>query len=278
MPTARAVFWIATLGALALVARTFWLGPLPLAVPVTAMLGYLALLTLGVILPRWEMFADVVEGAEPGRNMVALTFDDGPDEHSTRRVLETLDRYRAKATFFVIGRKAEQLPELMRAIIDAGHELGIHGYAHSRLTAFRSGAFIDTDLRRARSVLSPYVAGKVLWFRPPVGHVTLRIGQLAKKHELKIVCWTVRALDGLPGVNPDKVAKRVCRNLEDGGIVALHDAHERKHGTPAGVLALEEILEYIHSRGWRSVTLFELLQGAEPSATGSSMVNLAPSP
>lgn len=267
MPTARAVFWIATFGALALLARTFWLGPLPLTVPVVAMFGYLALLTLGVILPRWQMFADVVEGAEPGRNVVALTFDDGPNEDSTRRVLEILARHRAKATFFVIGRKAEQAPDVIREIVDAGHELGIHGYAHSRLTAFRSEKFIDTDLQRADRVLSSYVDGKIQWFRPPVGHVTLRIGQLAKKHQLKIVCWTVRALDGLPGVDPNKVAKRVCRNLDDGGIVALHDAHEHKHGTPAGVLALEEILEYIRSRGWRAVTLLELLQGSEPSAT-----------
>lgn len=276
MPTARAVFWIATLGALALVARVFWLGPLPLTIPLLAMAGYVALLTLGVVLPRWGMFADVVEGAEPGRNVVALTFDDGPNEPSTLRVLETLARYEAKATFFVIGRKAAQAPEVMRAIVDAGHELGIHGYAHSRLTAFRSEAFIDADLRRARDAISPYVNGKILWFRPPVGHVTLRIGKLAKQHGLKIVCWTVRALDGLPGVDPDKVAKRVCRNLEDGGIVALHDAHERKHGTPAGVLALEEILEYIRSRGWRAVTLLELLQGADPPRTDAAPGSLTP--
>lgn len=261
MPTARATFWIATVGALALVVRVFWLGPLPLAVPALAMFGYLSLIAVGIVFPRLGMFADVIEGAEPGRHLVALTFDDGPGAQSTPRVLELLARHEAKATFFVIGEKAEQAPELIRAIVEAGHELGIHGYSHSRLTAFRAESFIDADLRRAKKVLAEHVDREIVWFRPPVGHVTLRIGQVAKKLGLKLVCWTVRALDGLPGRHPEKVAERVCRNLEDGGIVALHDGFERNDGIPAGVLALEEILEYVGSRGWRAVTLSELLLG-----------------
>jgi peptidoglycan/xylan/chitin deacetylase (PgdA/CDA1 family) len=85
---------------------------------------------------------------------------------------------------------------------------------------------------------------------------------VAKKLGLRIVCWTVRAFDGLPGVDPEKVARRVCGNLEDGGVIALHDAFERSDGIPAGVAALPQILEYIHARGWRAVTLSELFSGS----------------
>ncbi|HMA91083.1 MAG TPA: polysaccharide deacetylase family protein [Polyangiaceae bacterium] len=261
MPTARAVFWIATVGAFALIVRVFWLGPIPAIVPLLALSFYVTLLSLGVVFPSWGMFADVIEGAQPGRKLVALTFDDGPSQESTPRVLEILAQHGAKATFFVIGRKAEQAPELVRAIVDAGHELGLHGYTHSRLTAFRSESFIQSDLTRARQVLAPHVQAEIRWFRPPIGHVTVRVGRVAKRMGLNIVCWTVRGLDGLPGVAPARVVKRVRGRLKDGGIVALHDAHERKQGVPAGVAALESILQQIEHEGWRAGTLTELLQG-----------------
>jgi peptidoglycan-N-acetylglucosamine deacetylase len=272
MPTARAIFWAATFGAIALAIRSFWLGPVPLAVPFVAMILYLVILGLGVVFPRWGMFADVIEGAQPGRQVVAITFDDGPDLETTPMVLELLERYRAKATFFVIGKKAEQHPQLIRAIVDAGHELGLHGYSHSRLTAFREEAFILSDLTRALEILAPYVPGPMRWFRPPIGHVTLRIGRVAKKLGLRIVCWTVRGLDGLPGVEPSRVAQRVHDGLEDGGIVALHEAHERVGGIPAGVAALDGILHDIEACGWRVVTLTELLQDSANAGTSTTSI------
>jgi len=275
MPTARAVFWAATLGALALAVRTFWLGPVPLAVPAVAMMSYLILLCLGIVFPRWGMFADVVEGAEPGRGLVALTFDDGPDPETTPHVLEQLERHRAKATFFVIGRKAEQHPHLIRSIVEAGHELGLHGFSHSRLTAFRHETYIETDLNRAKAVLAPHSPKKLRWFRPPIGHVTLRVGRVAKRHGLAIVCWTVRCLDGLPGVEPSKVVERVRDHLEDGGIVALHEAFERSAGVPAGVVALPEILQGISARGWRAVTLSELFDGVDGTAVEATAATIA---
>lgn len=268
MPTARAIFWAATFGAVALVVRSFWLGPVPLVVPLVTLHLYLLILGLGIVFPRWGMFADVIEAAEPGRNVIALTFDDGPDDTTTPMVLSLLERHQAKATFFVIGRKAEASPHLIRAIVDAGHELGLHGYSHSRLTAFRDERYIERDLLRAKEVLAAYAPNPIRWFRPPIGHVTLRIGRVAKRLGLKIVCWTVRGLDGLPGAVPEKVARRVRYGLNDGGIVALHEAYERISGTPAGVLALEGILLEIRARGWRAVTLTELLEGPEGEVPG----------
>src|SRR5512133_1050757 len=106
MPTARAVFWIATVGAFALIVRVFWLGPIPAIVPLFALSFYVTFLLLGVVFPRWGMFADVIEGAQPGRKVVALPFDEGPSQARTPRVLEILAEHGAKATFFVRGRKA----------------------------------------------------------------------------------------------------------------------------------------------------------------------------
>lgn len=261
MPTARALFWATTIGAFALVIRTFWLGPLPLYVPSLVMVLYLVMIGLGIVYPRWGMFADVVEAAEPGRKLVGLTFDDGPDPEATPKVLDLLEQHGAKATFFVIGKKAEQHPDLLAKIVGRGHELGLHGYEHSRITAFCSQRFIETDLKRASEILQRYAAAPVRWFRPPIGHVTLRIGHVAQRLGLTIVCWTVRGLDGLSSAEPARVARRVCQGLEDGAIIALHEAFERHAGVTAGVAALESILTEMDARGLRSVTLTELLVG-----------------
>jgi peptidoglycan/xylan/chitin deacetylase (PgdA/CDA1 family) len=224
------------------------------------MFAYVLIIILGYIFPRWGMFADVIDEALPGRQLVALTFDDGPDESSTPYVLETLAKYEAKATFFLIGRKAEKQPRLVASMIEQGHEVGYHGYSHSRLTAFRSAAWMKEDLKKARDVLSPWVPNDTRWFRPPIGHVTPRLAAVARELGFVILCWTIRGLDGLPGVSKARVVRRVIPQLRDGAIIALHDAFETESGVPAGAEALSEILDAIKNAGLRSVTLSELLK------------------
>lgn len=262
MPFARILFWVATSGALALFVRSFWLGPVPLPLAASAMFFYVTLVFLGYIFPSWGMFADVIDEALPGRNLVALTFDDGPDESSTPAVLELLARYNAKATFFVIGKKAENHPDLMARIVEQGHEVGCHGYSHSRLTAFRSSHWMKRDLAKACEVLGPWLSNSKRWFRPPIGHLTPRLDTVVRELGLVVVCWTIRGMDGLPGATSERVLRRVIPKLRDGAIIALHDAFELRAGLPAGARALSEILEALRKSGYRSVTLTELLEGA----------------
>jgi peptidoglycan/xylan/chitin deacetylase (PgdA/CDA1 family) len=250
---------------LALFVRSFLLGPVPLLVAAPALTFYVFLIGAGYVFPRWGMFADVIEAAEPGRRLIALTFDDGPDPSSTPLVLEALAKYGAKATFFVIGRKAQAHPALIEQILAEGHELGLHGYSHSRLTAFRGPAFIRSDLARAQAVLASHVAKPIRWFRPPIGHVTPRLASVAKELGLVLTCWSIRGLDGLPGVATKRVERRVLSRLRDGAIIALHDSFELEAGAPAGVTALPAIFEAAGRMGLRSVTLSELLDGAGPT-------------
>src|SRR5262245_41267788 len=121
MPFARALFYGATAAALGLVVWGFAVQLPPLGVAVGALTAYVALVVLGVTFARFSMFADVVTSGPDDARGVALTFDDGPDPRSTPRILDALDRAGAKATFFVIGRKAEAHPELCRAITERGH-------------------------------------------------------------------------------------------------------------------------------------------------------------
>ena len=249
MPPARAVLYAATLGVLVFVGRTVLIEPPTLATAILVSVGYTAVFMAGVLFIRLRMFADaLVRGPSDARG-VALTFDDGPHEVHTRKVLEHLDDAKVKATFFVIGKKAEQMPELVREILARGHTVGLHSYAHERLFSLRSARAVKADLERGIAVLERVTGSRPELFRPPIGHTTPAIARVADELDLAVVGWSVSGIDGFAGAIPDLVEARVRAGLHHGAIVALHDAPERGEHQPAGVKALPHILKAIDALG-----------------------------
>ncbi len=241
------------------VAVTLWMGR-----PSVALLGACALalgvaMAVAVIFPNLGVFGRVLQRGQPGRNLVALTFDDGPSPATTPRVLELLEARELHATFFVIGSKAAQSPDLVRRILQGGHELACHGYVHRRPYAASSRGAVEADLRRAVQLLTSLTGQRPRWFRPPMGHVSPAVFAGAARVGLPIVTWTARALDGVSAASEARIAHRVLRDLSDGGIAMLHDASEREGFAPASLDALPRILDELQARGLRCVTLSELL-------------------
>ncbi|HEY8073786.1 MAG TPA: polysaccharide deacetylase family protein, partial [Labilithrix sp.] len=153
MPPARFVFLAATLGCLLLTARAVLGHPPSLEVALACAGAYTATILAGVFVLRLRMFADaIVRGPADARGVV-LTFDDGPDPEHTRAVLDALDARSAKATFFVIGTKAEKHADVVREIVARGHAVGVHGFAHDRLFSLRGPRRVERDLRRAVKTL-----------------------------------------------------------------------------------------------------------------------------
>jgi peptidoglycan-N-acetylglucosamine deacetylase len=228
--------------------------PPPLAVSVASAGLYVGLLLSGVFVLRLRMFADALVRGPGDANGVALTFDDGPDPTHTRAVLDVLDEHQAKATFFVIGHKAERYPELVREILARGHAVGVHGFAHDRLFALRGSRRVRADLERAIRVVENITEQTPTLFRPPIGHTNPTIARVAEQLDLTIVGWSVGARDGLASTKPADVVTRIARG-SDGAIVLLHDAAERGDRKPACVAALPEILEQIAAKNLRVVPL-----------------------
>ena len=255
MPRARIVFLLATVGGIAFTVRSVLSEPPSLPVAAACAALYFALLLCGVFVLRLRMFADAIVHGPDDANGVALTFDDGPDPIHTREVLDVLEKHDAKATFFVIGHKAEKHPELIREILERGHTLGVHGFAHDRFFSLRGSTRVRKDLERAIRTLEIITDQTPTLFRPPIGHTNPTIARIADQLDLTIVGWSVRARDGLASAKPAAVVSRIARGLEDGAIVLLHAAPERGSRGPAGVTALPEILEKIASRNLRVVPL-----------------------
>lgn len=200
----------------------------------------------------------VTIGVRTDRPVAALTFDDGPDPHTTTRVLDLLDRYDAKGTFFVVGERARAYPELLARMRAGGHGVGSHGFRHASLPRMR-GRDRRQDLRTAQAVLGRY-AGDL--FRPPYGHLGLFSRLDVAYLGLRPVTWTGHCEDWRPH-DASVLASRLRRAVGPGAIVLLHD---RRHDldTPAAAdrgAMIEALATVLGELGgaYRFVTVEELL-------------------
>jgi len=260
MPPARLLFYAATIGGIGLAAHSVLTRPPPLWGALVCAGAYVAIVLVGVFVLRLRMYVDaVVRGPRDARGF-ALTFDDGPHPVHTRKVLDILDEHGAKATFFVIGRKVEKHPEVIREILARGHEVGVHGFAHDRLFSLRGPRRVRRDLERAMRVLEKVTNTRPTLFRPPIGHTNPTIARIAEQLDLTVIGWSIAAYDGLPGASPSKVVSRVTRRLDDGDIVLLHDAAERDDYEPAGPKALSDILLLARDKNLRIARLTDWLE------------------
>lgn len=151
---------------------------------------------------------------------IALTFDDGPDERWTPRVLDELERCRVRATFFVLGERVEAAPDIARATIDAGHEIQLHGYRHLRHSQLEQEQ-IELDTCAALDVLARLGVHPTHW-RTPWGITTDASERVAARHGLTLVHWTIDTHDWRGDPAPAMLA-RARAQIAPGAVVLMHD-------------------------------------------------------
>jgi peptidoglycan-N-acetylglucosamine deacetylase len=183
---------------------------------------------------------------------LALTFDDGPNPASTPHFLTVLDRYRVRATFFVLGCMAARAPELCRAMAAAGHELGIHGWTHRNLL-LRGPLATHRDLARSRDLLADLTGQAPRYFRPPYGVFSTPALLAARSLGLTPVGWTSWGKDWTPSATPRTVLETARPGLTGGATLLLHDSDggEAPDAWHATLAALPELLDECARRGLR---------------------------
>jgi peptidoglycan/xylan/chitin deacetylase (PgdA/CDA1 family) len=266
MPPARFALYAASMAVVVVAARAVFVRAPPLGWSAAMLGAYVALVLGGVFVLRWRVFVDAVVRGPNGARGVVLTFDDGPHPRWTPHVLSALARYQATATFFVIGRKAEEHPEIVRAMIEQGHEVGLHSYEHDRLFALRSERRVREDLERGIAAIARVTGRRPVLFRPPIGHSNPITARVAEALDLTVVGWTVAGRDGVAFARAREVASRVSRAARDGSIVLLHDAPERGDREPAAVGALPAILDALAGERLPVVPLSDWLNGSQDEA------------
>lgn len=181
---------------------------------------------------------------------VALTFDDGPHPVMTPWILELLDRYNYRATFFLIGKQSTMYPELVRMIADRGHEIGSHSHTHVNMTTLDSlGA--EQELVRSRAAIRQACGRIVTLFRPPGGNYDDTVRRATVSTGFTSVFWTEN-IGNYPGAGGPEIAAAMDRRLADGGIVLLHNGYDETQ------VALPHLLKRLHARGVRCDTISAL--------------------
>jgi len=263
-PWARVLFAGSALATLGLLAATLAGGSPPGWAIGLTIAALLAAVAGGVFIQGAGLFARPVLGIDPAlaAGKLALTFDDGPDPTSTRAVAELLEARGHRGTFFFIGRRAEAHPELVAELVRRGHGLGNHSYQHSHATPFFAVARLAADLERAQAVYQRAAGVRPRWLRAPVGILSPRVVGAARQARLELVGWSATARDGVNTL-VEAAAERLRRALRPGAILVLHDGAEQPGRAPIAARVLERVLDELDRRGLKSVTLDELVGGAQ---------------
>lgn len=192
-------------------------------------------------------------------NQMALTYDDGPNDPHTLRLLDVLAKHNAKATFFLIGKYVRQRPDIVRAIQAAGHEIGNHTDSHPNLI-FCSAAKLRQELEDCNKALEDALGAKVNLFRPPFGGRRPNVLRTARAMGLQPIMWSVTAYDW-SAKSQEAIVKKVSaqtdsRRKPQGEVVLLHDGGHLSFDTDRGftVVATEKILQLYAGKRFVSIS------------------------
>lgn len=179
---------------------------------------------------------------------VAITFDDGPNPDYTMTLLEGLKKRGVKATFFVLGEEVESYPDILQAIYDDGHLIGVHSYQHVNFSQIGDKAALE-QINQTQEAIYAVTGEYAGYIRPPYGCWNKELSQKAPLIE---VLWDVDPLDWATN-DADAVVQRILRNTEDGSIILLHDA------SGSSVQAALTVIDILQQQGYELVTVEELL-------------------
>ncbi len=214
-----------------------------------------------IFVVRTPFFSRPLTRVKTDEPLVALTFDDGPDPDYTGPILEILAAHGARATFFVTAANAQKYPEIIRAAVAGGHDIGNHSTLHRHILSLLPFRRQYEDIRTAQWTIERATGLTPRLYRPPMGYKTPETFRVAARLGLSVCGWDVKSLDTVI-IDPDRIADLVVSRARRGSIILLHDAGSR-NGKSADrsptVRALSRIIAGLSEKGLRSVTLTELI-------------------
>ncbi|QYR53256.1 polysaccharide deacetylase family protein [Lysobacter soyae] len=218
-----------------------------------AMLLSHAVLLWGVLYPGASLYSPVLRRLPTQEKSVWLTIDDGPSEE-TPQILDVLEQYNARATFFLVGDRAEARPALAREIVQRGHGIGNHSQSHPQAWFWALGPRqMRQQIEQAQKQLEVATGVRPHWFRAVVGMANPFVSAPLKELNLARVGWSARGFDAVNADDND-VIRRVEKNIAPGAIILMHE------GAPHGrnVPQLRLLLARLDALGYKTVLPEEL--------------------
>jgi peptidoglycan/xylan/chitin deacetylase (PgdA/CDA1 family) len=185
-------------------------------------------------------------------NWVAITFDDGPDPNFTPKVLELLQKYNAKASFFCVGQHVNLFNGIAKKIVQDGHTIGNHTYTHSNKFGFFGTQKVLLELQKTNTAIKEVTSLDAKLYRPAFGVTNPSIKKAVKKLKLQTVGWNIRSLDTTKR-SKKVVLERITNKIKKGDIILLHDNSAKT------IEVLEQLLLFLQQHNMQSVTVDQLL-------------------
>nr|WP_040951869.1 polysaccharide deacetylase family protein [Gorillibacterium massiliense] len=209
----------------------------------------------------YEKTGEIIWEVPQQEKKIALTFDDGPSEETTGQILDLLKEYHAKATFFVVGNRVMEYPDMVKRELSEGHEIGNHTFSHYYLRNSTKSLTFQNEILNTEKVLVELTGMKPHLFRPPGGYYNEQMVHDTKKLGYTTILWSWHQDTNdwrRPGVR--SISKKVITNARNGDIVLLHDYVPGSNQT---VKALKVILPELTKEGFQFVTVSELISSKQ---------------
>jgi len=209
--------------------------------------------------PAGQWYGRTFTGLARGSKQLALTYDDGPNDPHTLRLLEVLARHNVKATFFLIGRFVRQRPDIVGEIVKAGHVVGNHTFTHP-LLIFKSDAEIRKELADCNSAISDAIGEAPTLFRPPFGGRRPAVLRIARELGLEPIMWNVTGYDW-KAPPAEEIERKVTSQIRGGNVILLHDGGHKQMGADRAptVIATDHVISRYKNEGYEFTTIPEMI-------------------
>ena len=188
---------------------------------------------------------------------IAITFDDGPNPETTNKLLKMLAERNVKATFFVLGSRAVASPEILQAMVAAGHEVANHSWNHPQLNKIPVAA-ADKQIEDTNAVIQNATGVKPRYLRPPYGAMNATLQRhIEEKYGMTFIYWSVDPLDWKVK-DANAVYEQIMRQVRPGAIILAHDIH------PTTVAAMPRVLDALIAKGYKFMTISDLIAQDKP--------------
>ena len=212
---------------------------------------YVSLLVIASARIQMNFHIKAINRGSKEKAKVALTFDDGPDENTTLRILDILEKHKIKAAFFCIGSRVEKNRGILKQISDRGHIIGNHSWSHAFIFDFYLPGKMVREIEKTDAIIKEITGKEPEYFRPPYGVTNPFLSKAIKRTGHTVIGWSLRTFDTMK--NKQQVLNKLETEISNGGIILFHDTN------PETAELLEQAIDIIKNKGMEIIRLDYLM-------------------